>query len=176
MPPLSGRRITTAATMAALVVVLCLMAVFGYRAATRPLPSAGAGTTTDQCTKDEIAKQYYVRPGDVTVSVYNAGASSGAAGRLMQSLEDRGFQPGDVANAPRGVHVRHAEVRTTKGHRTSARLVARTLGKGVKVVVTGKAAGPGIDVYVGPRFRHLARHAPKKLKLGKPIVSCVPVD
>lgn len=175
MPALSGRHITTAVTMAGLVVVLGLMAVFGYRAATQPLPGSDTSSTT-QCSKDEISKQFYVRPGDVTVSVYNAGASSGAAGRLMQSLEDRGFQPGDVGNAPSGVHVRRAEVHTTKGHRTSAQLVARTLGKGTKVVVSAKQAGPGIDVYVGPRFRHLAAHAPQKLKLDKPIVSCVPVE
>lgn len=175
MPSLSGRQITTAATMAGLVVVLCLMAVFGYRAATQPLPGSDASSTS-QCSKNEISKQYYVRPGDVTVSVFNAGASSGAAGRLMQSLQDRGFQPGDVANAPSRVHVRLAEVHATPAYRTSAQLVARTLGKGVKVVVPARKAGPGVDVYVGPRFRHLARHAPTKLKLPKPIVSCVPVE
>lgn len=174
MPPLSGRRLTTAVTMTALVVVLCLMAVFGYRAATQPLPGS-ATTTAARCSKNEISKQYYVRPGDVTVSVYNAGARSGAAGRLMQSLMDRGFQPGDTANAPHGVHVRRAQVHTTTPHDTAARLVARTLGKGVTVTVSKKPLGPGIDVYVGPRFRHLARHAPTRLKLAKPIVSCVPV-
>lgn len=172
---MTGRRLTTTVTMAALVVVLCLMAYFGYRAATEPVPDA-SGTPAQQCSKSEITKQTYVRPGDLTVSVYNAGADSGAAGRTMQRLEDRGFHPGDVANAPKGSRVRTARVYTTDAHDTGARLVARTLGKQVKVVVTDKAMGPGIDVYVGPKLGHLAAHAPQRLKLAKPIVSCVPVD
>jgi hypothetical protein len=161
--------------MAALVVVLCLMAYFGYRAATQPVPDAG-GTPTQQCTKSEISKQTYIRPSDLTVSVYNAGADSGAAGRTMQRLEDRGFHAGDVSNAPAGSHVRVARVYTTRANDTGAKLVARTLGKGVKVVVTDKAMGPGIDVYVGPKLGHLAKDAPRRLKLPKPIVTCVPVE
>lgn len=174
-PALWGRHLTTAVTMTVLVVVLCLMAFFGYRAATKPLPGT-TSATPKQCSKSEISKQYYVRPADLTVSVYNAGAKSGAAGRTMQRLQDRGFNPGDVANAPAGVHVQRARVYTTQKHDAGAQLVARTLGKGIKVVLTSKSRGPGIDVFIGPKLGRLAAHPPTKAKLAKPIVSCVPVQ
>ncbi|MGN6253032.1 MAG: LytR C-terminal domain-containing protein [Marmoricola sp.] len=175
MNPLSGRRLTTTVTMTALVVIVGLMGFFGIRAATAPLPG-DASASTQTCSKDEISKKYYVRPDDLTVSVYNAGGRSGEAGRTMQQLMDRGFHPGKTANAPQGSTVHRARVYTTEKDDAGARLVARTFGKDVKVVVTDKALGPGIDVYIGPALHGLAKDAPKKAKLAKPIVSCVQVD
>lgn len=172
---MTGRRLTTTLTMSGLALVLCVMAIWGYHAATRPLPDQDASTTT-KCTKAEITKQYHVHRGEVTVSIYNAGARSGFARLTLQRFEDFGFQAGAVGNAPKGAHVRRAKVFTTKKHDTAAKLVARTLGGRVAIKVVDQDLGPGINVYVGPRMRHLNRKAPKRLKLPQPKETCVRVD
>ncbi|WP_310961584.1 LytR C-terminal domain-containing protein [Nocardioides terrisoli] len=170
-----GRRITTTLTMVALIVVLGVMAVWGYRAATAPLPQRHDASTST-CSKAEISKQIYVHRKDVTVSVYNAGAPTGFARLTLQRLENLGFAPGSVGNAPTHDHVTRAQVLTTKKGDTAAKLVARTLGGHPRIKVVADELGPGIDVYVGAHMHHLDNHAPKRLKLPKPIEHCVPVD
>lgn len=172
---MTGRRLTTALTMSGLALVLCVMAIWGYHAATRPLPEQTTSNAT-KCSKAEISKQYYVHRDEVTVSVYNAGARSGFARLTLQRFEDLGFAPGAVGNAPRGAEVRRATVFTTKKHDTAAKLVARTLGSRVPIKVVDQELGPGINVYIGPRLRHLNRSAPKRLKLPQPKETCVRVD
>jgi hypothetical protein len=173
--PVSGRHLTTGITLLVLVLVLGGMAAWGWHHVTAPLDGSEA-SSKQTCSPAEITKTRFVRPPDVQVSVYNAGDKSGLAGRTMNHLEGRGFQPGEVGNAPASVHARRAVVHTTTKDDPSAKLVARTLGKHVRVVVTSKVGGPGIDVFVGNHFRKLARHAPKKIKLRKPVKECVPVQ
>lgn len=175
MSPLAARRLTTGATMAVLVLVLCGMAVWGWRHATAPLDSSPTASS-QSCSPSEITTISFVRPADVQVSVYNAGHESGLAGRTMTRLERRGFRPGEVGNAPASMRVKRAVVHTTRKDDPAAELVARQLGKHTRVVVTGRANGPGVDVFVGNRFRGLARHAPDKVRLPKPKHECVPVQ
>lgn len=172
---MTGRRVTTAATLAVMFVVLVVMAVVGYHAVTKPLPSLGSASASPTCSAAETTKTFYVRRGDVTVSVYNAGGASGLARRTLAKLEDAGFKAGAIGNAPAGTKVRRASVLSTKPDNASARLVARALGAKTPVVQTDESFGPGIDVYVGPKFRHLAAHAPHKMKLPTPKVTCVKV-
>jgi hypothetical protein len=173
--PVAGRHLTTGITLTVLVLVLAGMAVWGWRHATAPIKGTQA-SSQQTCSPAEITRTRFVRPSDVRVSVYNAGDRSGLAGRTMNHLEGRGFQPGEVGNAPKSVHVRRAVVHTTSKHDPAAKLVARTLGKHVRVVVTRKAGGPGIDVIVGNHFKKLAKHPPKKVRLPKPVEECVPVQ
>lgn len=175
MNPVAGRHLTTGITLAVLVLVLAGMGIWGWRHATAPIEGTQASSERT-CTPAEITRTRFVRPPDVRVSVYNAGDKSGLAGRTMNHLEGRGFQPGEVGNAPKSVHVRRAVVHTTTKHDPAATLVARTLGKHVRVVVTRKAGGPGIDVIVGNHFKKLAKHSPKKVRLPKPVKECVPVQ
>lgn len=174
MNPRTGRHLTTGITLVVLVLVLGGMAVWGWRHVTAPF-GAQKTSATQACSPAEITRIRFVRPTDVQVSVFNAGNNSGLAGRTMTRLETRGFKPGVVANAPARMHVRRVVVHTTKKHDPAARLVALQLGRHVPVVVTRQRGGPGVDVYVGDRFRTLVRHAPQKVKLRKPIEQCVPV-
>ena len=174
MNPISGRHLTTGITLAVLLLVLAGMGIWGWRHATAPIKGAQA-SSEQTCSPAEITKTRFVRPSDVRVSVYNAGDKSGLAGRTMNHLEGRGFQPGEVGNAPKSLHVHRAVVHTTTKNDPAAKLVARTLGKHVRVVVTKKAGGPGIDVFVGNHFKKLVKHPPKKAKLPKPVEECVQV-
>lgn len=172
---MSGRHLTTGITLVVLVLVLAGMAAWGWRQATAPIEGTKA-SSEQTCSPAEITRTRFVRPADVRVSVFNAGDKSGLAGRTMNHLEGAGFQPGEVGNAPASVHVRRAVVHTTKKDDAAAELVARTLGKHVRVVVTGQAGGPGIDVFVGNHFHKLAKHPPKKVRLPEPVEECVPVQ
>lgn len=175
MSPRAGRHLTTGATLAVLVLVLVGMAVWGWQHVTAPFAS-GQPSAQQSCTPAEITTVHFLRPADVQVSVYNAGHNSGLAGRTMNRLQARGFQPGEVGNAPGRMHLKRALVRTTKKHDPAAELVAGQLGKHVRVVVVRKPGGPGVDVFLGNRFHKLQRHAPTKVRLPKPIRQCVPVQ
>lgn len=171
----TGRHLTTGVTMLVLLGVLCGMAVWGWQHITAPVQGQVA-SAQHTCSPAETTTIRFVRPQDVEVSVFNAGDRSGLAGRTMMQLERRGFKPGQVANAPSRMHVRRAVVHTTKRHDPAARLVARHLGRRVRVVVARRKSGPGINVFVGNHFRRLARHAPRRVRLPKPITQCVPVQ
>ena len=170
---MSARKVTTAATMAVLVVVLGTMAVVGFRAATAPLP--GRGSTTPTCTPAEKAVKTTLSRPDVQVSVFNASRRGGLAGTTLDKIEAAGFRAGNAGNAPAGAKVANAVVWTTKRDDPAARLVALAFGRRTRIVVTATDLGPGIDVLVGDRFKGLDRKAARRIKLPAPVETCVPV-
>lgn len=171
---MTGRRLTTGITLTCLVVVLVVMFAWGYQELTRPLPDPAVATQT--CSKSELSVQRYVHRRQITVTVLNAGAPSGFAGRTLNRFEDLGFQPGAVANAPKGMHAGKPVVYSTDGSAdAAARLVARTLGKHVQVKKATSDLGPGVTVLVGSKKGHPKKSAPKRIKLKHPIKSCVRV-
>ena len=177
MRPVPGpaRRTTTVVTLGALLVVVLVIGLWGLHEMTKPFPGREA-SATPSCSAAETSRTTYVKPADVTVSVYNAGARQGFAGLTLERLERRGFNAGEVANAPDGTKVVRAKVLTTDEHDPAAKLVARNLGKGVRVEVVSEAYGPGIDVLVGPKMHFLNPHGPERVKLAHPVTDCVPVD
>jgi hypothetical protein len=169
-----GRRLLTGATLVGLVVVVCIMAVWGFKAATAPIdddPSTTA-STDPTCDPDQQTVQEYVRRSEVTVSVFNAGAKAGRAQETMDLLEQAGFKPGEVNNAPDGVSVDKAEVYTTKADDPAAELVAKALGKKTQVVHSDEELGPGVDVMIGAKFKRLDASAPSRIELPEPETSC----
>ena len=176
----SRRRATSAATMVGLSVILIVMAWWGLHNAFAPVSPSQASSANATCSPAERATKLFAKPSDITVSVYNAGARSGYAALTLQRLEARGFNAGAVGNAPAGAAsspVTTALVLTTSTlDDPYALLVARNLGKNVRVEVTTETLGPGIDVLIGKKMGALAKHAPKRLKLPKPVTSCVKVD
>ena len=171
---MTGRRVLTGVTLVAASVLLLAMAVWGYNAATAPIEddttaSPSAGPT---CPKEDQKVTKYVRRGEVTVSVYNAGKKSGRAQATMNLLEAAGFKPGEVNNAPEGVEVDKAAVYTTDGDDLEAQLVALALGKKTPNVRSDDELGPGVDVVIGDKFKRLDRSAPKRLELPEPEVTC----
>ena len=87
---MSGRKITTAVTLVALLLVLVGMAAYGYRPADRT--AARTGTTADEtCTGAEKEVQGFLKRDEVQVSVFNAGNREGFAGTTLEKLVDAGL-------------------------------------------------------------------------------------
>ncbi len=171
---MTGRRITTAVTLTVLCVLLVAMAVVGFKAVTAPVPGFEAGE--EECSAVEKDVKKFVTRREVQVSVFNASDRSGLAGRTLDRLVERGFKPGNPGNAPDGVKVRRAVVWTTDEDDSSALLVARNLGSGVRVIVTEQDLGPGIDVLIGNKFKRLPKKAPRRVPLPAPVETCVDVN
>lgn len=171
------RAITSAVTLLALIGLLLLGAVWGWRSLFAPLPEAPRGVAEPgpTCTTELVEVGERLRAGQVRVSVFNAGTRSGLAGQTLDALVERGFLPGDVGNAPEDVRVRKVQVWSTVEDDPEARLVARQFGKNVKVRFSDEDLGPGVDVVVGDRFRRLVR-APRALRVHEPQEVCVPVE
>ena len=171
---MSGRKLTTAVTLVVLILIVCGMAVYGFKQLTKPLPP-GPQVAREECTEAEKQVQEYLRRNQVQVSVFNASKRSGLAGRTLDRVEGAGFRAGNAGNAPRSAKVRRAVVWTTKPDDPAAQLVAKAFGAGTKVRVTTTDLGPGIDVLIGDRFKGLAPKAPRRIKLATPIETCIPV-
>ncbi len=54
--------------------------------------------------------------------------------------------------------------------------MARAFGRRTGIRVTKTDLGPGVDVLLGNKFKGMDRRAPKRIKLPKPVETCVPVD
>jgi hypothetical protein len=172
----TGRRhVVTGVTLVVLLLVLALMGGYGVEQALKPFPSSKKSETPQCTTKQKQVQQYLTRK-DVQVSVFNAGDRSGLAGETLDKVEAAGFVAGNAGNAPGTADVRRAVVWTTKDDDYSAKLVALAFGPQTQVVVTKTDLGPGIDVLVGNKFHGLDKHAPRRIKLPKPIQTCSQVD
>jgi hypothetical protein len=165
--------LTSTVTLTCLMGVLVLMAVWGVKAATAPVPGDSTPAADGpSCSSTDQTVVTYVRRGDVTVSVYNSGETSGRAQSTMDLLEKAGFKVGEVKNAPDGLKAERAAVYSTKADDPAAELVARALGKATQVVHSDDDLGPGVDVVIGDKFKRLDPKAPKRLRLPKPVVTC----
>ena len=170
----SRRRITTGLTLVALAGVLCVMGFYGVKAALKPFPS-DKSSSSPTCSSQEKEVQKFLTRRDVQISVFNAGDRSGLASETLDKVEAAGFVAGNSGNAPGTAQVRRAVVWTTKPDDYSAKLAALAFGPSTQVVVTKTDLGPGIDVLVGNRFHGLDKKAPSRIKLPKPVQTCVPV-
>ena len=171
---MSRRKLTTGITLVVLVLVLGGMAVYGFKSALAPLP--GRSSSKQTCSGTEKQVKQFLRRGDVQVSVFNAGTRNGLASQTLDQIEGAGFKPGNAGNAPRSAQVRRAVVWTTQSNDSSARLVALALGPRTRIEVTQTDLGPGIDVLVGNKFKGLARKAPNRIRLPKPVETCIKVS
>jgi hypothetical protein len=171
---MTTRSVTTGISLVVAAVLLCIMGVWGYRAATAPIE--GDTTTSSPgptCAPQDQTVEQYVARGDVTVSVYNSGERAGRAQATMDLLERAGFRPGEVNNAPDGISVARASVYTTKADDPAAELVAAALGHDTPVVHSdAEFSGPGVDVVIGDKFKRLDPDAPNRMKLPEPRTSC----
>ncbi|MCW2866503.1 MAG: hypothetical protein JWR20_691 [Marmoricola sp.] len=170
---MARRNVLSGVTLVVLLVVLAGMALYGFRAATAPLPDTSSSPARCDSTSKEVRRA--IGRSDVQVSVFNAGTQAGLASSTLDKLEAAGFRGGNTGNAPEDAQVRRVQVWTTKADDTAARLVALSLGKGTRIVVVPNDLGPGVDVLVGNRFRQLDGKAPRRLKLPKAVETCVNV-
>jgi hypothetical protein len=166
------RRIITTVVLVALLVVLGVMAAVGVKQALKPFPPGKKEAQSDCSTKEKQVQQFLTRK-DVQVSVFNAGSRSGLASSTLDKLQTAGFAAGNAGNAPGTADVRRAVVWTTKDDDYSAKLVALAFGPRTQVQVTKTDLGPGVDVLVGNGFKGLAKKAPTRLRLPKPVETCL---
>lgn len=169
---MNARKLTTGVTLVVLMVVLAVMAVWGYNAATAPVDDDATSSGGPTCAPEDQVTTGVVRRSDVTVSVYNAGQRSGLAQDTLDLLESSGFRAGEVSNAPNGIEVAKAAVYTTKADDPAAELVARTLGPKTQVVRSDAEFGPGVAVVVGDKFRQLDPDAPRRIEYTLPEPAC----
>ena len=170
---MSGRKLTTAITLAVLLLVLIGMAAYGYSQLTAPLP--GRSSAEEKCTGAEKEVQGFLKRKQVQVSVFNAGNREGFAGATLEKIVDAGFRAGNAGNAPKSAQIRRAVVWTTDEDDPAAKLVATSLGRRTKIEVTKTDLGPGVDLIVGNRFKGI-HQGPKKIRLADPVEKCVPVE
>lgn len=141
-----ARGVRSAITLTVLCLVLVVAALWGWRAATEPLP---AKVDTPICVEKTFSSGAKVFPQDVTVSVYNAGTRSGLAGRTMQQLTDAGFAEGISGNVKADVPV--VQIWTLEPENPAVKLVASRLGNDVDVE-RRNPPGVGVAVVVGDGF------------------------
>jgi hypothetical protein len=171
------RQILSTITMTALIGILVLGAVWGWRSLFAPLEdgTSAAEEPAPTCTTERIGRGARLRSTQVRVSVFNASSRSGLAGRTLDGLLNRGFLAGEAGNAPSDLEVRRVEVWSTEENDPRARLVARQFGKKVRIRFSDDDLGPGVDVIVGDRFDELAK-APRSIRVRQPQEICVPIE
>ncbi|MDI6910501.1 LytR C-terminal domain-containing protein [Nocardioides sp.] len=139
----------SAITISVLGLLLVAAALWGWSAATDPLP---AKVDTPICVDRTVEAGTKVFAQDVTVSVYNAGIREGLAGRTMQLLTDDGFAEGNSGNVSARVDV--VQIWTLEPQNPAVRLVASRLGPDVEIE-RRDGPGVGVAVVVGDGFRDL---------------------
>ncbi|QZY29327.1 LytR C-terminal domain-containing protein [Nocardioides coralli] len=151
--------------------LLVLATVWGWSALTEPFPEKADPPI---CVDRDFEQGDTVARRDVTVSVWNASNRNGLAGLTMDLLTDVGFSRGQEGNAPDGAEVKRVQVWTglPKKH-PAVRLVARKLGKKVKVVDRTPDVA-GVLVVVGNAFDDLAKGGPRKVQADESVVICGP--
>lgn len=146
----------SAATLTALVTIIVAGAVWGWQAVTEPLP---ASEEPPSCTDVRVDAGDRVRPGQVTVSVFNASSRAGLAGSTLEGLVKAGFDEGEEGNAPTGTRVTRAEIWVDDAgdvQGPAAVLLRSWLGRGT-VVRQGPQLGSGVTVVVGEEFPALKK-------------------
>lgn len=142
----------SAVTLSVLALLLVVAALWGWSAATAPLPGK---VDTPLCVQRAIDAGEKVYPQDVTVSVFNAGTREGLAGRVMQSFQDAGFPEGNSGNAT-GAKVANVQIWSTEPKSPAVLLVASRLGDDVQVE-RREGPGVGVNVIVGDGFTTLVK-------------------
>ncbi len=159
----------SALVLGGLCVLLLVVAVWGWNAATEPFPGRA---DAPKCVEHEVAKGEQVYADQVTVSVYNASDRNGLAGRTMGLFTDAGFGEGDTGNAPKDADVVFAQVWSETPRSPAVRLVASRLGADAQVV-RREQRGVGVMVLVGDDFRDLVKGR-RSIKAEGDVTICSP--
>ena len=170
------QRTVAAVSLAVTAVIVVIMAIWGANAATAPFEddeSPASARTVEGCASDQVETIVeFIYRDEVKVSVYNAGKKKGRAGATLDMLERAKFQPGEAGNAPTGTAVDFVEIHARTADTLPARLVALVFGQGTRIVIEdGAELGPGVNVYIGDKFKKL-KVAPGRYKLPEPRTVC----
>jgi hypothetical protein len=147
--------VRSAITISVLGLLLVIAAVWGWSAATEPLPGK---VDTPICVQEPVPAGTKVFPEEVTVSVYNAGTRDGLAARTMQLFTDTGFSEGNSGNVTTAQPVRVAAIWTDDPASPAVLLVASRLGPDVEIERRDPpGVGVGVVVVVGDDFTDLVK-------------------
>jgi hypothetical protein len=153
--------------MLVLLGILVLAAYVGWTGLTQGL---GGGVASESPSAScSTPPPETVRSRAVTVSVYNAGAPEGQATATMQALTDRGFDRGELTDAPERVEVTGIVIWPGDADPGSVTLVRKQFDT-VRVAQKRKPLGPGVNVMVGDVFEGLAANAPRTIAVARPPV------
>ncbi|GAA2132289.1 LytR C-terminal domain-containing protein [Nocardioides bigeumensis] len=147
------RGIRSTLTLVFLVALLVGAVIWGWGAATKPLPQ-----TQDEPLCEEVAVEagQRVYPDQVAVSIFNASSRAGLAGRTTELFLDSGFGEGDSGNAPTGTEVAYAQIWASDPKSPAVRLVKSYLGPRA-TITEGDQLGVGVVVVVGEEFEELVK-------------------
>jgi len=159
----------SALTLLVLALLMLVAAVWGWQAATQPLPSSEPAPL---CTDVTVLTGKQVFRDQVAVSVYNGSDRSGLASATMEQLEERGFVGADSGNAP--AKVDGVEIWSDEPGNAAVQLVARQF-KGAKVV-SGEELGRGIVVVVGESFKKLGKKEVESVTAAESSTFCSPPE
>ncbi len=163
-------RLRTVATLSVLLLVVFIAVRVGIDRVAKPFPQA---EELPICTPTPLGAGDTVEPGDVTVSVINAGGANGLAGRTLSDLSDEGFGRGQLADAPEGTErVVTSQIWTTEGPSAAVRLV-RSYLKGKVTIVDRESTTVGVTVVVGEKFRDV-KDGKAKFRARDDETTCVP--
>lgn len=137
-------------TLAMLVLLVLVGAVWGWAALTKPLPKKEPVAI---CAETDVAAGAEVRRDQVVISVFNGSKRSGLAGSTMAALTERGFVEGDIGDSP--VSADTTQIWSSDPSNPAVQLVQRQF-KQAKVVA-GDPIGDGIVVVVGAKFTSLKK-------------------
>lgn len=138
----------SALTLGGLVVIVLVATLWGWAAFTEPFPKE---EEIPICEETPVAAGTEVRRDQVVVSVFNGSGRSGLASATSAQLEERGFVPGGIGDAPQPAA--STQIWSDAPDNPAVRLVQQQF-KGAQVV-PGDALGPGIVVVVGEKFQSL---------------------
>ena len=157
-------------TLGGLVMASVLMGLWGLSELTTPFPHPPSKT----CSRaDQVVTKTITRP-EVTISIYNAGAPAGTAGRFSTALSRLGFNISTVGNAPDGVTVPAAEVAGPSITDPGTKLVAAALSSNVTVTSDPSLQlGPGVNLFIGPKHGAVRKNPPREMALPTPTITCL---
>ncbi|WP_161962285.1 LytR C-terminal domain-containing protein [Nocardioides speluncae] len=157
-----GPQVKSALTLTVLGVILVVFLVWGWNAATAPLPGLGGDSSAEEegpvCEPRAVKKGERIRTVDVTVSILNATAQDGLAAKTMRQFTGRGFGDGELGNAPTEHDVLGVAIVTDDPSSPAVRLVASYLGDKPRIIQSPPTA-LGVVVVIGEDFERLRRGA-----------------
>lgn len=161
-----SRGARSASTMAVLVVTVALAGVWGWRAATAPMPTSTESDQPAACRDLAVEVDDVIRPNQVVVSVLNASGRAGLASQVMQQLQGLGFAQGEVDNVT--ADVVHSQIWTE----SPATPLLKDALVGTRIVPTATDY-PGLVLVVGAQFDGLTQ-GKKSMIVTTPGTVCTP--
>ena len=135
-------------TLMVLALLLCVAAVWGWGALTKPFPK---DEPVAICEPTDVAVGGEVRRDQVVVSVFNGSKRAGLAGSTMAELTERGFVEGDVGDSP--LPAATTQIWSSEPGNPAVVLVQQQFKQAR--IVPGDAIGDGVVVVVGEKFKAL---------------------